>query len=229
MIISDYMPGRLIPLVNHEIYHIYNRGIDHRPTFTSKREYKRALLALELYQHLHPPLSLSKIVGLEQQKRLKLIKNLKKIPKLVYIYSYCLMPNHFHILVEQVVDNGISKFLSNFQNSYTRYFNSLNKKDGAIFLDQFKAVRIETKNQFLHVSRYIHLNPYSSYIVRRISDIENYAWSSFKSYLLNDEDKIIDKTKILSFFKDQEKYREFVLNQADYQRELKRIQHLLLE
>ena len=139
------------------------------------------------------------------------------------------MPNHFHILVEQVVDNGISKFLSNFQNSYTRYFNSLNKKDGAIFLDQFKAVRIETKNQFLHVSRYIHLNPYSSYIVRRISDIENYAWSSFKSYLLNDEDKIIDKTKILSFFKDQEKYREFVLNQADYQRELKRIQHLLLE
>ncbi|KKS97627.1 MAG: hypothetical protein UV73_C0007G0070 [Candidatus Gottesmanbacteria bacterium GW2011_GWA2_43_14] len=223
------MPGRLVPLVNHEIYHVFNRGIDRRPTFTSKREYERALLALELYQYLNPPFSLSKILSLERQKRQKILKDLKKDRKMIQIYCYCLMPNHFHFLLEQEFDNGISKFLSNFQNSYTRFFNSLNKKDGAIFLNQFKAIRIETENQFIHVSRYIHLNPYTSYLIKRISDVESYPWSSFQSYLLKSNNNIVNTTKILSFFKDSEKYKEFILNQADYQRGLKRIEHLLLE
>ena len=74
------------------------------------------------------------------------------------IICYCLMPNHLHLLLRQLMDGGISKFMSNFANSYTRYFNTKSKRKGPVFEGKFKAKRIETDEQLLHLSRHIHLN-----------------------------------------------------------------------
>lgn len=146
----------------------------------------------------------------------------------VSIICFCLMPNHFHLLVRQKEENGISKFLSQFQNSFTKYFNTRIKREGHIFLGQFKAVRIETDEQLLHVSRYIHLNPYSSFVVKEFNDLLSYQWSSLLQYMKKDKG-FVSPDIILSEFKKPQNYYKFISDQADYQRELEAIKHLVLE
>ncbi|OGY28310.1 MAG: hypothetical protein A3F33_01590 [Candidatus Woykebacteria bacterium RIFCSPHIGHO2_12_FULL_43_10] len=224
------MPGRLIPLVNQQTYHVFNRGIDHRPIFTSKKEYQRFLDLIKFYQHLSLPLRYSYYCRLTEERKSKVLESLKsQNKKQVHISSYCLMPNHFHFLLKQVSDNGISKFMANLQNSYTRYFNIKNKRVGPLLLDQFKGVRIETDEQLLHVSRYIHLNPYTGYLVKDLARLQNYPWSSLREFVENPTEELCEKEIILSNFSKSNPYTQFVYDQADYQRELGMIKHLVLE
>lgn len=137
------------------------------------------------------------------------------------------MPNHFHFLLKQIKDNGISHFVANFQNSYTRYFNVKWKKDGPLLLTQFKAVRIEDDNQLLHVSRYIHLNPYSSFVIKSIDNLIDYPWSSLKEYLSSAN--VVKSEEIINLIGSSKKYKKFLLDQADYQRTLDQIKHLTHE
>lgn len=223
------MPGRLTPLVNDQIYHVYNRGIDHRPTFTDKKEFERGLLALSYYSFSKPPMKLSYFLKLSNEERSKKFANLSKTDeKLVKILVFCLMPNHFHFLLKQISENGISRHLSNLQNSYTRYFNTRNQRIGPLFLDQFKARLIETDEQFIHVSRYIHLNPLTSYVVKDFKHLKNYPWSSIGEYL-NGQGSICNTQPIMAFFKNAQTYEKFMEDQKDYQRELHKIKHLTLE
>ncbi len=122
------------------------------------------------------------------------------------------MSNHFHLLLRQEKEKGISKYLSQFQNSYTRYFNSKQKRKGSLFLDQFKAVRILTENQLLHVFRYIILNPYSSYIVKNLKEVREYKWSSCREYLGTGGIGLCDKELITSYFRDNDELKEFIYN-----------------
>lgn len=223
------MPGRLTPLVTQQIYHIFNKSIDDRQIFVAKRECQRAIETLKFYQLSSPPLRLSKFFQLPQERKTEIVLQLKDWNKLVEILAFCLMPNHFHFLLKQLKDNGISKFLSNLQNSFTRYLNTKNKRTGPIFLDQFKAVRIESEEQLLHVSRYIHLNPYTSFIIKDVKGLENYSWSSFPCYIKNKTNEICNPSLVLASFKNPQSYYQFVMDQRDYQRELHKIQHLLLE
>lgn len=223
------MPGRSTPLVNNQIYHVFNRGINHQPTFLDKLEYKRAKLTINFYRFNNLPTKLSKLLTLSNNDRIKIMDNLKKEnDQLIEILAFCLMPNHFHFLLRQIKDNGISKFLGNLQNSYTRYFNIKRERDGSLFLDQFKAVLIRTDEQLIHVSRYIHLNPYTSYVVKDLDHLFNYPWSSLAEYLENEPD-ICELETVMNFFKTPKAYRSFIENQADYQRQLHKIQHLALE
>ncbi len=223
------MPGRRTILANGEFYHIFNRGINHQPTFLNRRDYQRALLASRLYQYLQPPISLSQFLQMSQQKREKLLTNIPKSGSLVTIAAFCLMPNHFHFLLRQETDEGISRFMANLQNSYTRYFNTRHQRDGALFSGRFKAVHIENEDQLLHVSRYIHLNPYSSFVVKTQQQLLNYPWSSLPEYLHPKEAKISQPQIILSSFSSPADYKKFLLNQADYQRHREEIKHLMLE
>lgn len=93
------------------------------------------------------------------------------------------MPNHFHLLLKQTKENGISKLVANFQNSYTRYFNLKNERVGPLFQGVFKALRVKTDEQLIHVSRYIHLNPYSSSVIKSFEELKRYPWSSVEEYL----------------------------------------------
>lgn len=223
------MPVRQIPLIKNEIYHICNRGIDRKPTFLSKKDYQRGLQVIQYYQYKNTPIRLSRFLRRTKDQQDELISYLKATnEKIVEFYTFCFMPNHYHFLIKQKTDDGISRFISQFQNSYTKYFNTLNEKEGPLFLDQFKAVRIETDEQFIHVSRYIHLNPYTGYLIKDLESLINYPWSSIREYL-HDDKGICNKNEILSLFKNVNKYKMFILDQANYQRELGKIKHLTLE
>ncbi len=219
---------RKIPLVTGEIYHVFNRGIDGRVTFANVNEYLRAYQVMKYYRFSFPPMKLSKFLRISDSKR-QLLQESSWGEKLVSIICYCFMPNHFHFMLRQEADKGISKFLSQFQNSFTRYFNTKNERVGQLFLDNFKNVLVENEEQFLHLSRYIHLNPHSSSIVGNLEDLCKYEWSSLGEYLGESEDYICEKDVILSSFKTKQSYRNFVLNRAEYQKELKTIENLLID
>ena len=139
------------------------------------------------------------------------------------------MPNHFHFLLRQIQDGGISKFMSNFTNSYTRYINTKQERAGPLFTGKFKSVRVETQKQLLHVSRYIHLNPYTSFVVKSLGDLQEYPYSSFPEFIGRTTSALCAKDDILSDFKTVKQYEQFVFDQAEYQRTLHRIRHLLLD
>lgn len=223
------MPGRTIPFITDQAYHVYNRGINKQPVFVNKRDYDRALESLRYYRFHNQNLSLSKYLLLQKSKRNNFLTNSRRKLQMVEVFAYCFMPNHFHLLVKQLEDGGISKFIGQFQNSYTRYFNIRHDRDGSLFLDQFKAVRIEDDEQLLHVSRYIHLNPYTGYVVKNINNLVSYPYNSLKDYLLQKESDMVDTEFILGQFHSRQSFKKFVFDQADYQKNLKEIEHLLVE
>ncbi len=221
--------NRKIILSNEEIYHVFNRGVERRPTFTNKWESDRALLTLKFYRFANLPIKLSKFLVLpkeEQEKLTVLIE--KECGKLVEIICYCLMPNHFHLMLKQKAENGVSIFIANFANSYTRYFNTKHERIGPLFQGIFKAVRIESDEQLVHVSRYIHLNPVSSFLIKPES-LESYQWSSYPEFMGILDRNFLTKEVVLGLFPSKEKYAQFVLDQVDYARQLEMIKHLALE
>lgn len=224
--------NRKLVFANDEIYHIFNRGVEKRPTFTNKRELDRGVLTLDFYRYADLSVKLSQFLTLPYDQKESLIKSMKKdSKKLVDIISYCLMPNHFHFLLRQKIEKGISIFISNFTNSYTRFFNTKHERIGPLFQGIFKAIRILSDEQLMHVSRYIHLNPVSSYIIEP-TDLESYHWSSYPEYINLSANDICDKETVLDLFSSKDaakKYKQFVLDQVDYARELEKIKHLIIE
>ncbi len=223
------MPSRRVPLITDQIYHIFNKSIDRKPIFVHKKPIKRAYDTLYFYRFKNIPTRLSYFLHWSKEKQDQFIEKIEKQhTTLVEIICYCLMPNHFHLMLKQKEEHGISKFLSQFQNSFTRYFNTFTNRKGHLFLGQFKCVRIETKEQLLHVSRYIHLNPYSSYVVKNLDTLHKYEPSSLLEYI-NKQRGFCHTDFILSFFENAKKYQEFVYNHSDYQRKLEHIKHLTIE
>ena len=110
-------------------------------------------------------------------------------------------------------------------NSYTKYFNTRYRRVGPLFQGQFKAVSVETDDQLLHLSRYIHLNPFVAEITK---DWQNFPYSSVKEFIAG-EPSLCSTEHILNFFKNPDKYTEFISNQKDYALQLARIQHLLID
>ncbi len=212
------MPVRIIPLVNGQFYHIYNRGVEKRRVFEDRRCYKRFLQVISYYQLEGPKPKFShsfdnKLFKIDPSK------------KIVDIISYCLMPNHFHLLIKQLKDGGISEFIAKLINSYTKFYNLKYTRVGPLFQGPFKAVLIESDEQLTHVSRYIHLNPIASFLVK---DLDQYEWSSYKEYVGGVKD-FCQKEEILGFFKDGADYQKFCLDQVSYAQNLERIKHQLIE
>ncbi len=220
--------NRRLVFRNSELYHVFNRGMDKRPTFTNQRELKRAKELMRFYQYKNTPTRFSQFNLLTKELQEESWEKIKKGPKLVEIICFCLMPNHFHFLLKQLEEKGISNFVANFTNAYTKYFNTKYQRTGPLFTGVFKAVHIESDEQLIHLSRYIHLNPVSSSLVEE-SQLENYSWSSYPRYLQHKDDDIIESESVLSFFKTANKYQEFVLDNASYAKELDKIKHKILE
>lgn len=211
------MPSRIFPFVNGQFYHIYNRGVEKRTTFENRSDKNRFLSSMIYYQLEGPKPKYSNSI-----KR-KFSKNSEN--KVVDIVCFCLMPNHFHILLKQIKDNGITEFTSKLTNSYTRYFNTKHDRVGPLFQGEFKAVLVESNEQLLHLSRYIHLNPLVAYLVK---DLDLYEWSSYSEYR-SGQPGICAKEDILAFFESPNKYSEFVRDQTDYGLQLEFIKHHTLE
>lgn len=223
------MPYRKIIFSAGQIYHVFNRGVASSVIFSSKSGYKRFLDLIDYYRFSDIPFSYSQYQKSTLEERKKIKDSLhEKSNKQVEILSYCLMPNHFHLLLKQLTDNGISEFMKRIGNGYAKYNNIRNKRVGPLFQSVFKAVRIETDEQLLHVSRYIHLNPLTSYIVH-IDDLLQYPWSSFRDYMNSSSSTLINSQAVLNFFKNRNSYYKFVLDQEDYQKRLARLKQLMIE
>lgn len=220
---------RKIPIVTGQIYHVFNRSIARQPIFTNNSSCYRAMEIISYYQFLETPLRFSHFIRLPKDLKNSTLDALLQSKKRVKILAYCLMPNHLHFLIQEISDKGISTFMSNLQNSYAKYFNIKNERNGALFQQMFKTKLIETDEQLIHVVRYIHLNPLTSYILSNIEELSEYPWSSFQEYLGTSKRDIIDKELVLGFFPSLEKFVEFTKDQVNYQRELNLIKHLQLE
>lgn len=207
------MAYRKVVLANDEIYHVLNRGIEEREIFLDKRDYSRFLDSFIYYQKVNPPVRFS----FKRRLNKEILAKLAELENLVEIIGYCLMPNHFHFLLRQTKDGGISLFISRLANSYTRYFNTRHQRKGHLLEGPFRAKRIETEEQLVHVLRYIHLNPLVGFLVK---DLREYPFSSHLEYIQGGK-VICQKEPVLAQFSSPAEFEKFVLDQKEYALKLK--------
>ncbi len=187
------------------------------PIFANAYDYKRFIETIRYYQ----------LDGAKPRFSLLTKANTPKAKQtIVEIICFCLMPNHFHFLLKQTKNNGISEFLGKLSNSYTRYFNTKHKRVGPLFQGVFKAIHIDTNEQLLHLSRYIHLNPLVGFLTK---DLELYRWSSYLEYTRVLPTNMCSKEIILDQFPSRKTYKQFVIDQEDYGKKLEIIKHQLID
>lgn len=220
-------------------YHIYNCGIEKRDVFLPVHDYFRFLETINYYLHFQR-LAYSQFLELnEEARQTHLSLNPKGLETLrVKLISYCLMPNHYHLVVKQAKENGLTLFLSDLANSYTRYFNVKNERIGALFQGPFKAKEITAEESLLQVTRYIHLNPTFSSKTNPYGTLnpEDYPYSSYREWLsldnLNPKGlNIIDYEEVAKWLKlagCQSLYKEFVEAKIDQKPEIG-IEDLIVE
>lgn len=221
---------RKAPLTNEYYYHIFNRAVAKATIFIDGADYDRAMKLINYYHFNKQPLPYSQLIKKSFKTQKKIFDQLKEEQdELVEIISFCLMPNHFHFLLKQIQENGITKFLGNYQNSYAKYLNKRYERVGSVFQNPFKSVLVENDNQLLHLSRYIHLNPHTASIAKRKDQLLNYPWSSLGEYRSEEKPGFCEPEIILDQFVDRKEYLKFILDRADYQRSLGSIKHLFYD
>lgn len=191
------MPSRNIVKTYTEngYYHIYNRGVEKRTIFLDEHDCRVFLLYLKLYLSPIEELKNQNITGIRMYRFLP--QNLSTEADLL---CYALMPNHFHLLVKQYTNSGITKLMRRLTTSYVMYFNRKYKRVGGLFQNSFKAAFIDKDEYLLQCSRYIHLNP-----TKITSNIDFLELSSYPNYLGKKHASWVKPKEILDYFKNPEK------------------------
>ncbi len=187
-------------------YHVYNRGVAKQKIYRDKKDYKKFLGLLKFYL---TPINLQ---GPSLQVRVAPSKVLKNHAEDVSLHCYCLMPNHFHLLLYQEKIDSMNYFMRSLATKYVMYFNQKYKRTGPLFESNYKAVRVETDDQLIYLSKYIHLNPIE--IKPAGLDPAGWKYSSYGNYLRKFNQKWIKTDKILEFFKEKS-YLDFVEKDED--------------
>ena len=192
------------------IYHIYNRGVEKRPIFMDERDYSRFIRNLIIFNDSR------RITNIEHKDIEQLAKNRKL---LVDILAFCLMPNHYHFLLRQVTDNGITEFMRKIGTGYVNYFNLKYKRVGTLFQGKFKSALIDNESQFIYIPHYIHLNPIDLTFPdwrekglkkpkNAIEFLNSYKWSSYPDYIGKSKfPLVLNKNPITKFFRTAEEYQ----------------------
>ena len=210
-------------IVTGEIYHVYNRSIAEYKIFNNDSEYLRMKETLNYYKINKPVVRFSERKDKSGRVEERVISQ-RDVKELVQVVCYCLMPTHTHLVLKQLTDKGISIFMGNALNSYSRYFNTKHNRKGPLWERRFKEVLVENDEQLLHLTRYIHLNPPTSYLVNNPAE---WRWSSYMEYLSGNEDGICKYDDVLTI--NPKGYKNFVESRILYQRELAKIKELVLE
>ncbi|MDB5266870.1 MAG: hypothetical protein JWN89_685 [Parcubacteria group bacterium] len=188
----------------NEYYHLYSRGVDKRVIFLNDEDRKRFIRLLYLCNNEAPV-----VYKITQHKNLTDIPRKKK---LVSIGAYCLMPNHFHLLVKETEEGGIAKFMSKLLTAYSSYFNKRYERTGTLFGSGFKASHLDSDEYLRYMFAYIHLNPLKlfdpEWKARKIESepakkfLESYSFSSHFDYLERDREEkhILDTEAFPSYF-----------------------------
>ncbi|MDP2922405.1 MAG: transposase [Candidatus Omnitrophota bacterium] len=212
-------------LVVGEVYHIFTRSIADFKIFNNDDEFSRMLGVIKYYQCEKPAVKFSRFITLEENMQNNIRKDLSsEKEKLVTIIAYCLMPTHLHLILKQLKQNGISIFMSNILNSYTRYFNTKHKRKGPLWEARFKSVLVEKDEYLSHLTRYIHLNPVTASLIDKPED---WFASSYREYIEKNAEKICQYDDVLQA--NPISYKQFVDNRISYQRELAKIKQYLFD
>lgn len=185
-------------------YHIYNRGVNKRRIFLDDADYAVFLNLLKRYLDAEPAKDLKGREYPWLHERLELL-------------AFCLMPNHFHLLVYLKEEAAMTQLLHSVGTSYTTYFNKKYHRVGPLFQERYKASMILREDYLLHISRYIHLNP---------SDYKRWEWSSLPYYLGKKHADWLQPDKILQLFNGPKDYADFV---ADYESQKEILDEIKLE
>lgn len=194
-------------------YHAYNRGVEKRDIFLDDQDYRVFLHLLKYYlspqdkQQVHPLINLQGFVLVRPRP-------LANLEKEVELLAFCLMPNHFHLLIKQITQTGMSKLMRRLLTTYAMYFNSRYDRVGHLFQSSYKAVLVDKDEYLLHLSRYIHLNP--SELTGII--LVNYQYSSYAYFLRRKRASWVKPDFILSYFSSN--YEDFVESYAKDAKEL---------
>ncbi len=193
-----------------DILHILNRGVEKRKIFFTEKDYWRFIYNLCDFNDKNPVLY-------SYNDRRQYLSAMRK-PKIVDIPCLCLMPNHYHILVQERIDDGASIFSKKLTSGYTQYFNLKNNRSGVLFQGRSKIILIKRDKHFIHIPYYIFSNPIKliepqwkergiKNLKKVIEFLENYKWSSYSNVIGGKENFpfIINKKLFFEIFDTNEK------------------------
>lgn len=216
------MSIRKVKLVSGENYHIYNRGNSKQKIFLDKEDYLRfigLLYACNQKDNL-------KIDNLNKGQTLY---DIDRGEPLVDIGAYCLMPNHFHLLITQSEDDGISNFIQKLGTSYSMYFNKKYKRTGSLFEGKFKSQHLNQDSYLKYIFSYIHLNPIK--LLQKdwkqegiknkkeaIDYLNTYFYSSYLDYIGTSriQNKILDIKSFPEYFPDTKSFLREIFEWLNY-------------
>jgi len=206
-----------------EFYHVYNRGNNKSVIFLSAADHKRFQKLLYVCNSAKPVV-FKTIQGLPLDK-------IERGETLVDIGAYCLMPNHFHLLLREKTDGGISQFVEKLSTGYSMYFNKKSNRTGALFEGRFKAKHVDSDEYLKYLFAYIHLNPVKiidpKWKENGIEDhiaakefLATYLYSSYADYTGQSrrEDLILKKDSFPEYFKTSFEFEQLIDDWLDYPR-----------
>jgi len=150
---------RKTALVSDETYHIFNRGAHRQAIFTGDTDKDRFLLLLYLFNASEPVVMRDVLAKYKGRSYGEAFVNEKPEQRLVDILAFALMTNHFHLVLRQLSENGISQFMKKLCTSYSMYFNEKYEHSGTLFQGRFRSNHIDTEAYFRWIFTYVHLNP----------------------------------------------------------------------
>ncbi len=228
----------------NQIYHIYNRGVEKRNIFLDDQDRFRFIHDLFEFNDEAPAANIYYKINklLEFQSYEVKPRKIERVPRktLVDILVFCLMPNHFHLLIKQKVENGIVKFMQKLGTGYTMSFNQKYERSGSLFQGTYKAVLVEKDSHFIHLPYYIHSNPldmkFPEWRNKEIKNykeamkfLESYRWSSFPDYIgKKNFPSVTQREFLLDFFKGPEQYKKDTLEWLE-EMDLEEIKDSILE
>lgn len=223
---------RKISFAIGEYYHLYNRGVNKSKTFFDKHDYWRFIFLLYLCNSdrpVHLDNQLKYTLGSSLPKIKHTIFSIERGERLVDIGAYCLMPNHFHILVRERIEGGIPQLMLKLGTAYTSYVNKRHDRTGPVFNGPYKATHIGSDTYLKYLYAYIHLNPVkiieSSWKETRIRDrkkaenfLKKYQFSSYADYAIGETESmhILNKTKFPHYFEKSAEFDTYIADWLNY-------------
>jgi REP element-mobilizing transposase RayT len=216
------MSIRKTAFVPGEYYHIYNRGNSKQKIFLSKKDYER-FIAL-----LYGTNTSERFNFFDLEKGDGIFSREVNDP-LVSIGAWVLMPNHFHILITPLSEDGLSKFMQKLSTAYSMYFNEVGKRTGGLFEGKFKSQHLGTNRQLKYIFSYIHLNPVklidSKWKKNGIKNLKTsfeylntYRYSSFLDYMGNNraEKIILNPSAFPNYFPSKDSFKKEIIEWLNY-------------
>jgi REP element-mobilizing transposase RayT len=173
------MPYRKVQFARGHYYHVYNRGIDRQPIFQEAENYAFLLRRIKRYAHAQR----------------------------IAVIAYCLMLNHYHLLLRQDGDTPISTLMQRVFNSYTKAYNKRYGRQGTLFEGPYRALHVDQQTYLRHVCRYIHANPVKHGFVEQVQE---WPYSNYHEWIGTREGTLVDRAFVQGLFATEKAYERFV-------------------